>query len=63
MYVSTVKVSKSIFRIWLWEKFLVVKISINTLPVVIFNLMVPFINEFTINLTGCVKRIKEMVFF
>lgn len=60
MYVSNVKVSKSI-QIWLWGKFLnLLKFLLTHFLQVILQMVVPFINEFTINLTQAVsKRIKE----
>ena len=48
MYVSIVKVSKSI-QIWLWEqKF---ELLLTYFLQDILQMVVPFINEFTINLT------------
>lgn len=58
MYVSNVKVSKSI-QIWLWgQKFELLTHFLQD----ILQMVVPFINEFTVNLTLAVsQRIK--VFF
>ena len=56
MYVSSVKVSKSI-QIWLWEqKF---ELLLTYFLQDILQMVVPFINEFTINLTLAMsQRIK-----
>ena len=56
MYVSNVKVSKSI-QIWLWEqKF---ELLLTYFLQDILQMVVPFINEFTINLTLAMsQRIK-----
>lgn len=57
MYVSNVKVSKSI-QIWLWEqKF---ELLLTYFLQDILQMVIPFINEFTINLTLAMsQRIKE----